>query len=161
MWLAPRQAGPRDTCPRGEQANVGRVAIHAGKNAHIVVSSTWRRTRTFSVPAHQHSPEAADAPAGELKRPNKRNAAPAVGVITNPVHNRYPTALEDGSLAVAARNAAPAAVAAQQPSSTPGLEPAGPPETPAFRFWHDEKRLKGTGDTSLVQQALLAAGAMY
>lgn len=28
----------------------------------------------------------------------------------------------------------------------------------SFRFWHDEKRFKGTGENSLVQIALLAAG---
>ena len=34
----------------------------------------------------------------------------------------------------------------------------GPPRPTVFRFWHDEKRFKGNGDTSLAQRALLAAG---
>jgi hypothetical protein len=29
----------------------------------------------------------------------------------------------------------------------------------SFRFWHDERRFKGTVDKCLVQQALFAAGA--
>jgi len=34
------------------------------------------------------------------------------------------------------------------------------PPHPHCRFWHDEKRFKGTGETSLVQRALLAAGGV-
>lgn len=34
----------------------------------------------------------------------------------------------------------------------------GPPRPTVFRFWHDEKRFKGNGETSLAQRALLAAG---
>ncbi len=33
-----------------------------------------------------------------------------------------------------------------------------PPPLPGPSFWHDEKRFKGTGEDSLVQRALLAAG---
>ncbi|PNH02661.1 putative beta-tubulin polyglutamylase [Tetrabaena socialis] len=126
-----------------------------------------RQRRPAPPPVHAGSvdPRAAAAIAEPLPLPLPRPPAPPVATAAAAPTVPYQLSASTREL-LARRRAAQAASAQGAVAAAELPRPGGQAEQEAsaqscgtfFRFWHDEKRFKGSGSDSLVQAALLAAG---
>ncbi|GLC40289.1 Tubulin polyglutamylase ttll5 [Pleodorina starrii] len=109
-------------------------------------------------PARQPPPALPQPPRAPAARAEGPYSPPAQQPQASPPSQGYRLKPSSRALLQRRRGEQAARVAAEEEDQDAGgAQPQPPPET-FFRFWHDEKRFKGSGADSLVQRALAAAG---